>query len=101
MKKVILAMLIAAMAGVLSLFSICITEYVKTFFSVVTFPFLFVMIESLFTADDNKIGWTLCYMLSPMQVCVIPPNNFLLFIVLGTGISVLIIKNRAVGKDFL
>lgn len=88
-------------AGILSLYSICIAEWVESAFSAIVTPFVVYIISGVALMGDEKGNWSVMEMVNPMQRCTSRIEQLLICIVGGIVIAAIVIILKGRKKDFL
>lgn len=88
-------------AGILSLYSICIAEWVESAFSAIATPFVVYIISGVALMGDENGNWSVMEMVNPMQRCTSRIEQLLICIVGGIVIAAIGIILKGRKKDFL
>lgn len=98
----ILFMLIDGLfAGMISVFSICVAEWVESFFSVIAVPFAVYILGGVLLAGGNKGNWSIMQMVNPLQTCTTLEWQLLTCLLTGIIVSILWIFFKGRKKDIL
>lgn len=88
-------------AGILSLYSICIAEWVDSAFSAIVTPFAVYILSGVALMGDGNGNWSLMEMVNPLQRCTTRVVQLLICMTGGIAIAAIGIILKGRKKDFL
>lgn len=88
-------------AGILSLYSICIAEWVESAFSAIATPFVVYILTGVALMGDSHGNWSVMEMVNPLQRCTTRIEQLISSIVGGMVIAAIVIISKGRKKDFL
>ena len=90
-----------AFAGMLAIFSVCISEWLESYFSVIVLPYIVVLLSGVIFPDAGKAGWSVYSMLLPGVPDAIPAVNYYIVLISGILIEIIWINHKGKGKNIL